>query len=143
MKIRRLEKKDIPSIEKLENDIFGYTLGENYFNIQIQNEYSAYFVMVSDNDIVGYIGSTSEEMAEIQNFCISKDYQSKGYGKELLEYLINYLKDNNSKSIYLEVNYNNIRAINLYKKYGFEVNRIRKNYYKGEDALVMIKKLGD
>ena len=40
----------------------------------------------------------------------------------------------------LEVNENNIKALKLYKKIGFEEISKRKNYYgKNEDAIIMMK----
>ena len=47
----------------------------------------------------------------------------------------------NIHSLTLEVRVNNIAAINLYKKLGFQEAGIRKGYYTdtGEDALIMWK----
>ena len=43
----------------------------------------------------------------------------------------------NAEKVLLEVRESNISAINLYSKCGFkEINR-RKNYYDGEDAIIM------
>jgi ribosomal-protein-alanine N-acetyltransferase len=44
---------------------------------------------------------------------------------------------------YLEVRKSNIPAINLYKRFGFEIISIRKEYYSDnkEDALVMALKI--
>ena len=40
----------------------------------------------------------------------------------------------------LEVNENNVKALKLYKKTGFEKIFVRKNYYgNNEDAIIMIK----
>ena len=44
--------------------------------------------------------------------------------------------------IYLEVRENNIKAIELYKKIGFEQYNIRKHYYRdGVNAILFRKKL--
>ena len=60
----------------------------------------------------------------------------------MLEELIRIAKNRKLKDITLEVNINNIPAINLYKKYNFEEVGIRKKYYNNvEDALIMTKKL--
>lgn len=60
----------------------------------------------------------------------------------MLEELIKIAKDRKLKDITLEVNINNIPAINLYKKYSFEEVGIRKKYYNNiDDALIMTKKL--
>ena len=74
---------------------------------------------------------------DIIDIIINKKYRLKGYGSELLEYVI---KEYNSKRFILEVSSMNEQAINLYKKYGFKIINIRKGYMHGIDALVMEKK---
>ena len=46
-------------------------------------------------------------------------------------------------TVYLEVRESNAEAINLYKKYGFEQNGMRRNYYRHpvENAVLMMKKI--
>ena len=44
---------------------------------------------------------------------------------------------NGNKSITLEVNKNNIPALNLYKKFEFKEVAIRKGYYQGIDGILM------
>ena len=56
----------------------------------------------------------------------------------MLEELINIAKERKLKDITLEVNVNNIPAINLYKKYNFKEVGIRKKYYNNtDDAIIM------
>jgi ribosomal protein S18 acetylase RimI-like enzyme len=55
--------------------------------------------------------------------------------------MIEDLIKNNVISVSLEVNVENISAINLYKKFAFEKATIRKNYYGNKDAVLMIRKL--
>ena len=80
------------------------------------------------------------ERIDIDYIIVSNIYRRKGIGSKLLEYLIDYCKEKSISNITLEVNENNIAAINLYKKYGFEVAATRKNYYKEADGLLMIRK---
>ncbi|MEG1351383.1 MAG: GNAT family N-acetyltransferase, partial [Bacilli bacterium] len=56
----------------------------------------------------------------------------------LLETLIN--KEKNFINILLEVREDNIFAIKLYEKYGFEKIGIREKYYNKTDAIVMERK---
>ncbi len=143
MKISLLKEEDIEDLVKLEKEVFSHSLGEDYFKLQLKNPSSYYILLKEDTELVGYIGTTIEEMSEIQNFCIRKDFQGYGYGDLLLSNALMKMQKENSKSVYLEVNSTNTRAINLYKKCGFEVDHIRKGYYDGVDAFVMIKKIGD
>ncbi|MCR5786612.1 MAG: ribosomal protein S18-alanine N-acetyltransferase [Acholeplasmatales bacterium] len=141
MKIRRMLSSDIDNVIKYENEYLGSTLGKDYFKRLIDDKYSC-FLVLEDNDIlIGYISSTLDTYAEILNFFVVKENRGRGYGKELLESVISAAKENKCQSIYLEVNSNNIQAISLYKSCGFEINHIRKNYYKDADAYAMIKEL--
>ena len=59
-------------------------------------------------------------------------------GSFLLENLISFAKEHNSKTITLEVNETNLSAIKLYDKFNFEKVGIRKKYYDGKnDAIIM------
>lgn len=59
----------------------------------------------------------------LDRFLISSQYQGMGYGKEGINILIKHLYEEfGYKKIYLSVYDNNIKAIDLYKKIGFEFN---------------------
>jgi len=60
--------------------------------------------------------------------------------KKIASILIDKMLEENINDISLEVNVNNNEAIQLYKKYGFEIVSKRKNYYQNEDAYLMIRK---
>ena len=54
------------------------------------------------------------------------------------EKLIEITKENNIKELTLEVNQNNISAIELYTKYNFKKIGERKNYYgENNNAIIM------
>ena len=61
------------------------------------------------------------------------------YGKDLVEYAVSIIDSN---EIFLEVRSNNIAAINLYKKVGFDIVGMRKGMYKDpiDDAIIMQRK---
>ena len=87
---------------------------------------------------MGCLWSIVEE-AHITLLAIHPDYRRQGLGQLLLLYL---LKDAIARKLEwatLEVNENNLAAVRLYQKYGFEIAGKRKNYYQpaGDDALVL------
>lgn len=132
--IRKYEEKDIPEIE-----ILGKLLHHNYkFNLNI---YSSCYVAELDNDIIGFITfSVIYDRAEILDIIVDQKHRNKHYGKELLNKVIEDIKDK-CENITLEVNKDNKTALNFYKKSGFEIASTRKGYYANEDAYLMIKKL--
>ena len=61
----------------------------------------------------------------IANLGILKKYQGKGYGKELLSYILNLACENNLSEISIRVKESNEIAYNMYKKFGFkEISKI-------------------
>lgn len=77
---------------------------------------------------------------ELNYIVVKRSFRRQGIAQEMLEKLFNFSKMNNIRNITLEVNKNNISAINLYKKNGFESIALRKNYYGEDDAILMIRK---
>ena len=80
------------------------------------------------------------ERIELDYIIVDDNYRQRGIASKLIEYLINYASNNSISNITLEVNENNISAINLYQKYRFEVASRREKYYKDNDAILMIRK---
>ena len=108
---------------------------------ELENKDSKYIVAKDKENILGFAGIWISPIdVEITNIVIKKTERKKGIGSLLLDKLIEMAKETKKDNISLEVNENNLPAINLYKKYGFETLGIRKKYYNGIDnALIMTK----
>ena len=81
------------------------------------------------------------ERCEIEYIAVKKEYRNKKIASKLLEYVINDCKLNNIVNISLEVNVNNISAINLYKKFSFKIEAIREKYFNNDDAYLMVREV--
>lgn len=110
---------------------------------ELKNENTKYIVLKENNNILGFAGIwITPDTVELNNIVIKKDSRGKGYSKVLLEKLIEISKETSREIFTLEVSEENVVAINLYKKYGFENVGLRKKYYKGKyDAILMSKKI--
>ena len=108
------------------------------------NQRSLYKVVrTDDGDIAGYISLLLlEGEAELLRIAVKKRYRKKGFGKALLEAVIEECNDRALEKLYLEVKDTNEQAKRLYLSEGFcEVAR-RKAYYKdGADAVIMSRLL--
>lgn len=139
--LREMLEDDIPSVIEGEEKIFGESLGYDTLYSELKlNPYAFYFVLEIDKKVRGYMGIwIEEEHSEIINFYIDKEYQNQGFGKMMLEFVIELVRSTNVPTISLEVRESNERAIHLYEKYGFKYSHTRENYYKNhENAKVMI-----
>lgn len=127
---------NVEKIAKLEEVSFQtpYTVGQ----ITEMIEDSTYIVNVFE-DILGYISAKIIlDEIEICNLAVFSQNQGQGIGKNLVLDLIDTAKKRNCTKIHLEVRKSNEKAILLYEKCGFMKIGIRKNYYKTEDAILMI-----
>lgn len=138
-----MELSDLAEIMELEHENFSSPWHKEHYEYELQeNPFSKLFVLKLDNKIIAYYGVwiTFEE-CQITTIAVRDEYKGQGYGNLLMEHLIHIAKENYCERISLEVRISNEKAINLYKKYGFESITIRKNYYEDnhEDAYLMMK----
>jgi len=74
---------------------------------------------------------------EVIDLGVHPDFRRHGLGEELMQQLLNKAQNENAK-VFLEVAEQNLAALALYQKMGFEFLQKRKNYYgQQQDALVL------
>ena len=107
------------------------------YNIKDYLDNSNYIILINEDDIINglLIVYKNIDYFELEAIVVDPEYRNKGIGNNLINYFID--KYITKEDIILEVAVNNEKAINLYKKNGFEVINIRKKYYKDIDAYVM------
>ena len=88
---------------------------------QISDKVKDIFLFVKNEEIIGSIACYGNE---IDDLVVNKKFQKKGYGKQLLLWGMQYLRNKNDEPIILHVAEWNKNAISLYKKVGFEVINI-------------------
>ena len=67
---------------------------------------------------------------------VLKEYRGIGIGTALMEYVINWAKTLDYEKISLSVFSTNAPAINLYQKFGFEIEGVKKKEFKIESKYV-------
>ncbi|WP_373767343.1 ribosomal protein S18-alanine N-acetyltransferase [Glaesserella sp.] len=99
--------------------------GERYLNLKLSVE----------NRIVAFaICQFVLDEATLFNIAVDPAYQSKGYGKQLLQALIAQLQQKQITTLWLEVRASNTTAQKLYSSLGFNEVTVRKNYYPTQDG---------
>ena len=83
--------------------------------------------------------------AHLANIAISLQQRGSGFGKQLMDHLIEKAKTSGCHAMFLDVRASNSAAISLYSKYRFSELYRRKLYYRNppEDAVVMVLPLGE
>jgi ribosomal-protein-alanine N-acetyltransferase len=97
------------------------------------------FSLARRTRIVGYVGFRLQgDEGHITTIAVHPDWRGRGFGDLLLVVALEKMLDRGMDFVTLEMRPSNDVAYQLYKKYGFEVERKRRRYYQdGEDAWVM------
>lgn len=114
---------------------------ESLLNL-IRQQNIIFRAMLLDDEVVGYYSFQKVfEEGYINNLAIRRDLQSQGLGTKLFEDLLERAEKFEIKALTLEVETDNEKAIALYKKFGFQIEGTRKNFYKNtKDAYIMWKR---
>ena len=129
--IYQATNNDLSTVKKIIKDEFNvdFTL----------NDFTKIYIYVEKDIIIGLmIYDLIYDRIELNYIWVDKNYRKNKIATKLMDLLI--LNSNNLDNISLEVNVNNEAAINLYKKYNFNIVSIRRNYYNGDDGYLMVRK---
>ena len=142
--IRLMTSGDVDGVFEVEKNCFDHYWSKVEFEKEMKNDVARYLVAEVDGKIVGYVGIwfVAGE-GHITNVAVHSDYRGQKIGDILIKHLVKMCEENNIFAITLEVRVSNIVAQNLYKKYGFKLAGIRKEYYSDnkEDAMIMWSQL--
>ena len=115
--------------EFLNNSIPGTFRYFNKRSINVIKNHIITLILIDDNLPVGYAHIDYDDNKYWFGVCILENYQGKGYGKKIMEYIFNHEKIKNIDKIYLTVDKINDIAIRLYKKYNFYIIEERNTYF--------------
>ena len=131
---------DIPQIQEIFISYWGTKSLDFYSELERMIKYELSFGYKIKDELIGFclIDINSEENTEeisicIALLCIKKEYRGKHLGESILNYCINNCIYLNYKKYCLHVSTKNIPALNLYKKQGFVIKELIKEYYKDEE----------
>jgi [ribosomal protein S18]-alanine N-acetyltransferase len=138
--IEKANLADLTSLYDLEREVFfndPFSMSKDSIRYHILKN-KLYKIEV-DSVIAGYIlWLERKKYFRLYSLAISNDFQNMGFAKKLLEYSFDELSTIN-KDFSLEVKVINESAINLYKKYDFEIKKVLKDYYEQCDGYLMYK----
>lgn len=141
VQIRRMEAADAEAVSCIEQQIFSQPWSRQGFLDALAGENAIFLVAEADRKIIGYCGMyCAADEGEITNVAVGAAYRKSGIGTKLMESLLTVAKGAGVKTVILEVRASNEEAIRLYKKFGFDLQGVRKGFYEKpkEDACVMI-----
>ncbi len=136
--------KDLHDVYYIEQNVFPYHWTYRNLESSIATENRGIVLRNREGTLIGYfIALDIVDEMELLKIAVGKEFQGQGYGRILLDKVLELARLLDMESVFLEVRESNTPAIGLYRKTGFKTVGIRPGYYvqPKEDALLMKLKL--
>jgi ribosomal-protein-alanine N-acetyltransferase len=135
---------DLPGILAIETASFKTPWTETLFFNEIFKTISVARVAKIGGKVVGYLcTNVILDEGHILNLAVHPEYRGLGIASLMIQEVLEIMKSDNCRSVFLEVRISNEEARKMYEKFGFELLGTRKNYYISpvEDAVIMVLRL--
>ncbi len=141
VKFRPMEVSDLDAVMEIEPRIYSHPWTRGNFNDSLKAGYLA-LMMLQGEAVVGYaLMMMVLDEAHLLNISVAKAFQKQGFGKQMLNKMLDEAKAQGAANMFLEVRQSNQAAIMLYECAGFNEMAIRRKYYPAEtgreDAVLM------
>ena len=140
--IKLINEKDIDLCYELDSNTISFWT-QNQWASEFKKEGIKVLGLFLSNLLIGIcVFHVVIDEAQINYFVVNKKYRKKGYGTNLMNYLIKQCEILNINKLLLEVSLSNTTAEKFYSRFDFYTVGIRTKYYKdGSNALLKEKKL--
>ncbi|MEM3737158.1 MAG: ribosomal protein S18-alanine N-acetyltransferase [Candidatus Bathyarchaeia archaeon] len=149
-KLRKFREEDLEAVMAINRKCLPEHYTSSFF-LDLHKSYPATFLVAEyDGKVVGYVLCRVESgLSEFKRFrfvkkghlvslAVMDEHREKGLGSRLLAAALEGMVRYGCRESFLEVRKSNTKAMNLYRKFGYEVTRCIPGYYlDGEDACLM------
>lgn len=145
MTVRPATAGDVPALAVMERDLFGVDAwSEDAVREEVLGDGRHALVAVEEGAVAGYaITLRSDDLVDLQRMAVLPDHRRRGMAGGLLEEALAVAREEGANRCLLEVSAANTGALAFYAGAGFvEIDRRRRYYRDGSDAVVMRRSFG-
>ena len=140
-RLRDMVVADLSSVLAIDGEVYPRSWSPSFFRQQLASrETKINRVAEVDHQVVGHAGlMVVVDEGHVTTVAVHPDFQGSGIGTQLMADLCRIALVRRLVAMTLEVRASNLRAVALYRRFGFVPAGARRGYYTdtGEDALVM------
>lgn len=124
--------KDLDKIVDINIKTFGdgYEDAKSWVDKSFESQTREQFLGVLNGEMIGMVSVNRE--GDVMSICglgVLPEFRNQGYGKELLHLILDSLWQSGKTEITIDVNSENVNALGLYKKSGFQIE-VAYEYYR-------------
>ena len=136
-----MRRRHLRSVLRIEGQVYPRPWTLTLFLSELSLHSSRHYVVARvDGKVVGYAGlMVSLDEGHVTNIAVDPAWQRHQIGSRLLLNLHRAALERGARHMTLEVRVSNTGAQSMYRRFGYETEGLRKNYYAEtkEDALIM------
>ena len=143
LELRPMVVSDVDEVHALECSVFPHPWSRANFMDSLASGYDAWVLREPADALAGYfLLMYALDEAHLLDVAVAAPLHGRGVGRYLLDRIAARSRAQRMASILLEVRPSNTRALDVYRRYGYEEIGRRKGYYpahegRREDAIVM------
>lgn len=138
--IRLMREADVAAVRELEELCFTDAWSEILLMQGLGSRLDTFWVLEEEGQICGYASlRVIAGEGEVERIAVRPECRRRGLGRELMEQMVSFAREQGVSDMTLEVRAGNEHARKLYASYGFQTEAVRKGYYRAplEDAVIM------
>lgn len=138
-----MKVEDLDEVLTIEKDVYPHPWTRGNFLDSLYSGYETWTLREPSGGLAGYfLMMLAVDEAHLLNISVRRDLQGLGVGRLQLDKVMTVALEKGAQSVLLEVRPSNLRALKVYRRYGFDEIGRRKGYYPAqgnvrEDAIVM------
>lgn len=150
IRVRPMRRRDLDAVAAIERSIYPFPWTRGNFADSLFAGHDAWIFEIEIEEspqLIGYaVVMRLPDEVHLLNLSVAAPMQGRGYGREMLQWLLRDAAGGGAQGMLLEVRPSNARALALYRSSGFEPIGVRRGYYPAEvgreDAQVLFRRIG-
>lgn len=137
---KMVPETDMDCVAELEKQCFSDPWTPDMIRKSLQTGLDTWLILEEEGTAAGYcVFRILAGEGELLRIGVRPSFRGRGYGKKLMDGMVENSIKSGVAAITLEVREHNDAARNLYKTYGFKEECIRRNYYRNpsDSAVIM------
>jgi ribosomal-protein-alanine N-acetyltransferase len=136
-----MSEERLDEVVAIEAQAYDHPWSRGNFADSLRSGYQAQ-LLCAGKVVLGYfVAMKGVDEVHLLNITVTPAYQGQGWGRTMLDALALWSRGQGAQWLWLEVRTGNLRAQQVYQRYGYRRVGERKNYYPAfngrEDAIVM------
>jgi ribosomal-protein-alanine N-acetyltransferase len=142
LRLQAMTEDWLDEVSRVEKRAYTHPWSRGNFADSLRAGYCAQ-VLLQESTLIGYhVLMLGAQEAHLLNLTVDPPHQGRGLARLMLDEMLRDAQARGAQSLWLEVRTSNLRARQIYERYGFKQVGVRRNDYplapfKREDAVVM------